>query len=106
MTYTPDNWLLIKVDNPKDPHYRILGGWSGGYAKGDTWRLNSGVASHEEDKDYYYFHGSSGSTYKCNKASRQARKNMSQVLGQIEQNDLCFIDTSIITPDFDWIINE
>lgn len=64
--YTPDRWTIIKVSvNPEDPHYRVLAGWSGGYLDGDSWRLNSGITSHEFDGDYWRFYGSSGSCYKC-----------------------------------------
>lgn len=59
--YTPDSWVVLKL---KD-HYRVLGGWTGGYLNGDSWRLNSGIVEHDFDGDYWYFYGSSGSCYKC-----------------------------------------
>ena len=31
--YSPDNWVIIKMDDGNDPHYRVLAGWSGGYWK-------------------------------------------------------------------------
>jgi len=63
--YTPDSWVILKINLPDDLHYRVLGGWSGGYLDGDSWKLNSGITSHEFDGDYWYFYGSSGSCYKC-----------------------------------------
>lgn len=54
MTYTPDNWVVIKFGG-SDPHYRVLAGWSGGYTTGDSWRMNSGIVQHEFDGDYWYF---------------------------------------------------
>jgi hypothetical protein len=65
-TYTPDKWLLVQI-NGTDPHYRVLGSWSGGYLDGDSWRMNSGITRVEEDEDYFYFHGYSGSVYQCHK---------------------------------------
>ena len=62
--YNPDRWVLIKIKGD-DPHYRVLAGWSGGYLESDSWRMNSGVTSHDFDGDYWYFYGSSGSRYKC-----------------------------------------
>ena len=62
--YAPDNWVLIKV-NGTDPHYRVFGSWKGGYLDGDAWRLNSGITSVEQVEDYYYFHGNTGSVYRC-----------------------------------------
>lgn len=64
--HTPEEWLLVKIDGPI-PHYRVFGSWRGGYLSGDSWRMNSGVTSVEEDGNYYLFHGESGSVYKCHK---------------------------------------
>jgi len=64
MVYQPDNWVVIRFTTDS-PHFRVLGGWSGGYLTGDSWRLNSGITEHEFDGDYWYFYGSSGSCYKC-----------------------------------------
>ena len=76
--YEPDNWVVIKV-NGKDPHYRVLAGWSGGYLQGSSWRMNSGITKVEEDDKAYYFSGSSGSTYRCGKQSYGLRMNNAYV---------------------------
>jgi hypothetical protein len=76
--YEPDNWVVIKVKG-KDPHYRVLAGWSGGYLDGDSWRMNSGITKIEEDDKAYYFSGSSGSTYRCGKQSYGLRMNNAYV---------------------------
>lgn len=67
--YTPDKWLLIKI-NGNNPHYRVFASWYGGYLNGDSWRMNSGVTSVTEDDEFYYFSGSSGSVYNCHKKAR------------------------------------
>jgi len=64
--YAPDKWMLIEIRG-KDPHYRVFGSWSGGYLDGDAWRMNSGITYVEKYDDYYYFHGNTGSVYKCHK---------------------------------------
>lgn len=66
--YAPDKWMLIKVGGT-DPHYRVFGSWYGSYLDGDAWRLNSGVKSVEQDENYYYFYGHSGSVYRCMKGA-------------------------------------
>lgn len=72
--YTPDNWVVFKIKG-KNPFYKILAGWSGGYLDGDSWRTNSGITGVEEEDDYFLFYGSSGSCYKCHKDSYTLRMN-------------------------------
>ena len=51
--YRPDNWVVIKFTQQvksgntgygrtEKVFYKVLGGWSGGYLDGDSWRMNSG----------------------------------------------------------------
>lgn len=64
--YNPDKWVIVGMDN----NYKVLGGWSGGYLDGGSWRLSSGLLKIEEDpenSDYYLMHNHSGSIYKCHK---------------------------------------
>lgn len=69
MSYTPDKWVILKIDNPKEdkPWYRLFAGWYGGYAAGDSWRANSGITkiTHDKDNHIYLIYGNSGSVYKC-----------------------------------------
>lgn len=67
MNYTPDKWVVLKIDNPKDdkPWYRLFAGWYGGFVNGDSWRANSGITSIDADNDLYLVYGNSGSAYKC-----------------------------------------
>jgi hypothetical protein len=41
--------------------------WHGGYARGDSWRINSGITKIENHENAFIFHGSSGSVYRCDK---------------------------------------
>jgi hypothetical protein len=61
---TPDKWVILKISND---YYKVFATWAGGYLDGDRWRLNSGIKKIEQDKDFYYFIGFSGSCYKCHK---------------------------------------
>ena len=62
-TYYPDRWLILKTPQC----YKVFGVWFGGYARGDSWKLNSGISDVEEFDDSYLFHGYSGSIYHCYK---------------------------------------
>ncbi len=82
--YTCDNWVVIKMKGD-DPHYRVLAGTSGGYLYGDSWRMNSGITKVEEKETLYYFYGSSGSSYRCNKESYMLRMNTAHIWDQLQQ---------------------
>ena len=85
--YTPDNWVVLKIVHPEEPKpiYKVLGGWSGGYLNGDSWRINSGVSHVTEDEEYYYFHGYSGSTYQCYKKGYALRMSNAGVYNQLKE---------------------
>lgn len=65
--YNPDKWVMVKFNHNGQDVYKILASWYGGFARGDSWKLNSGVTKIEEDGDLYRFYGSSGSVYQCHK---------------------------------------
>ena len=70
--YNPDNWVIIKVTGVEEKDfYKVLGGWSGGYLDGDSWRMNSGIEEMENHEFYYSFIGSSGSVYNCHKQAER-----------------------------------
>ena len=98
--YTPDNRVVIKMDGD-EPHYRVLAGWSGGYTTGDHWRVNSGITKVTEDNMYYYFSGSSGSTYWCGKKSYMLRMNNVRIWDQLQR--LHGDKVKMMPEDTDWM---
>jgi hypothetical protein len=100
MTYTCDNWVVIKLKGD-DPHYRLLVGTSGGYTTGDSWRLNSGITKVEEDDGNYYFSGSSGSTYCCGKDAYALRMNNAHIWAQLQE--LHGDKVELMPEDIDWM---
>lgn len=66
MTYRPDNWVVLKIVDQKDPlkvTYKLFGSW---YGADSEWRLNSGITSVDCHPVLDYrllIHGYSGSTY-------------------------------------------
>jgi hypothetical protein len=61
---SPERWVILKLPNN---FYKVFGTWAGGYLDGDRWKLNSGINKVEQDENFYYFIGFSGSCYKCHK---------------------------------------
>ena len=66
--YNPEKWLIVKITGPDTPPvHKVFACWYGGYLGSDSWKLNSGITKMVEKGDYFFFDGSSGSTYACRK---------------------------------------
>ena len=66
--YSPDVWVVLEFDTPEleVPTRKVFAGWYGGFAGGDSWKLNSGITEiRRDDEGWYEFDGYSGSTYHC-----------------------------------------
>ena len=59
----PNKWIILKTPEC----YKVFATWIGSYTEGESWQINSGVSLVKEDDHFYYFHGYSGSLYKCYK---------------------------------------
>ena len=84
--YYPDRWVMLKITNKGNPVYKILAGWHGGYANGDSWKLNSGVVRIEENDHNYLFHGSSGSVYCCIKSAYSLSGYTASILNNFQES--------------------
>jgi len=111
-SYRFENWVIIKF-NSADPHYRVLGGRSGSYLDGSSWRMNSGVTSVESRIDHYVsqgkrkefllyeFYGASGSCYTCNKESYGLKMNNAHVWNELEE--IYGDKVELMDEDTDWL---
>ena len=91
---TPHRWIILKFGDT----YKVLGSWSGGYADGDSWQLNSGIERVEEDGDFWLFHGFSGSVYQCRKTGYGTTGYSSMILNTWMEQDQ---GIEIMPSDFD-----
>ena len=99
--YFPDNWVVLKMSPGSETLYKVLGGWSGGYLDGDSWRMNSGITKvTEEGDDYLKFWGYSGSCYVCHKNSYGLRMNNSGIYNQLKEK--FGVDVELMPEDTDW----
>jgi hypothetical protein len=83
--YTPDRWVVIKISQREDVTYKVFASWYGGYADGDSWKVNSGITGVVEENSCYVFSGASGSTYTCHKEHRGTNLYGQGVLSNIIQ---------------------
>ena len=64
MIYSPDSYVILRIEVTNGIEYKILGAWNGrSISYADSWRINSGITSVDVDEKAYRIHGHSGSTY-------------------------------------------
>ena len=81
--YTPDVWVVLEFDRPdlEKPVRKVFGGWYGGFAGSNSWKLNSGItAVRIDDQGHYEYDGYSGSTYNCHFNNNHMSSLMHSVL--------------------------
>ena len=84
-TYTPDAWVIIKIITPQETLFKVLAGWYGGFANGDSWKVNSGITSVVETEHSYEFSGYSGSTYVCHKTAERLTGLTASILNSFQE---------------------
>lgn len=90
MIYTPDGYKIIKIQAYESEEFilKVFGSWSGGYTKGDSWRVNSGITAIEEDEDVYIVYGNSRSRYVLSKTHNSITSYNTRVLTDMIE-ELC-----------------
>lgn len=99
--YSPDKFVVIKLNNPKDPHYKVFGTWYGGYLGSDNWRLNSGITKVEEKGPLLVFYGSSGSTYTVHKETYGTNNYTDGVLKNLVSK--ASFEIEVLDENTDWL---
>lgn len=67
--YTPDIWVVIEfLKDGELVNESVLGGWYGGFAGGNSWKLSSMIVDTKEFDTHYEFTTHTGSKYQCFKA--------------------------------------
>lgn len=99
--YTPDNWVVLKIQNNGETLYKVLAGWSGGYLHGDSWRMNSGITKATIGSKHVVFEGASGSQYRCHRDRYRLTMANSGVYNQLKEQ---FGDAVELMPqDTEWM---
>ena len=80
MSTKPERWVVVDITVDGESTKKVFAGWYGGYLDGDSWKLNSGIASEQEFDDRWEFTGSSGSVYICYKSAYGLSGYMTSVL--------------------------
>ena len=103
--YYPDNWVVLKIKQGKldSGLYKVLGGWSGGYLDGDSWRMNSGISKVTENGDYLKFWGYSGSCYVCHKDTYRLTMANAGVYNQLKANEGFEGQITLMDENTDWL---
>ena len=92
MSHYPDFWKIVVLKIKDRIDHRVVGGWSGGYLTGDSWRISSGITSIVSIGKFYEVHNTSGSVYYCRKDSERLNAYTSSVVeGMKESYDIKFV---------------
>lgn len=113
LPYYPDSWIIIKLTHPNTGkiHFHVLGGWDGGYLKGSSWRLNSGITNVKKNKlkRTYTFSGHTGSEYICHKKGYGMRMSMQEGLLTVQklygEENIEILDEKTKWNKMDWVID-
>jgi len=101
--YTPDRWMVLKINTSKEVLYKVFAAWSGGYAGSDSWKLNSGITRATLVDNHWEFDGYSGSVYSCHKDSYGTNGYggavLSNLIGQAKAQG---IEIEILPESTDW----
>ena len=94
----PDGWVILQITENNKIYYKVFGTWRGG----DRWKINSGIKSVSEDDEFYYFHGYTGSCYRCAKNGYGASSFYCEVvlLNIIEKSEN---SAQVLDKNTDWI---
>ena len=102
--YTPDVWVIVEISGTKVPetYRRILAGWHGGFANGDSWKMSSGIKDMIDRGDHWEIPNHSGSVYFCYKNRERFSGYTSNIYkGYIDQNNEEFMMKHVQIGDTD-----
>ena len=112
--YHPDSWVVIKIITEETlnssntayiegrTYYKVLGGWSGGYLHGSSWRLNSGINLVFDHEDEIHFYGHSGSNYICHKETYGLKMSTAGVYKNLCLQQEFGGQIQLMSEDTDW----
>ena len=84
---TPDSWVIIEVNHEGEQFQKIISGWSGGYADGDSWRFSSRVKeiNIKVNQDFFTVDTESGSVYTLFKSRQGLRMSNAGIYNQLKE---------------------
>jgi hypothetical protein len=83
----PDCWVIIEVKTPAGQFQKILSGWSGGYAYGDSWRMSSPMKelNIKVNQDFFTVETDSGSCYTLWKSRQGLRMSNAGIYNELKE---------------------
>lgn len=98
-TYHPDLWKIVKltpVDNTNKTYFRIFATWAGGFARGDSWKLSSGITEIEYQEPCWIVKNHSGSVYHLHKNGEGFTGYSSSVLDQYTKDSAEHVKLEVV----------
>ena len=84
---TPDSWVIVEIKFEGKQFQKILSGWSGGYAYGDSWRMSSRISeiNIKVNQDFFTVDTESGSRYTLFKSRQGLRMSNSGIYNELKE---------------------
>lgn len=83
--YIPDAYEILKIQvyGQDNITLKVFGSWNGSYLGSDSWRVNSGIVSIEDEGHNYLVTGYSGSQYLLSKHKHKISRHSHVILDDI-----------------------
>ena len=102
--YTPNKWIILKIEYKDEVIYKVFASWYGGYNGSDRWRINSGIVKIEETDNSFKFYGYSGSCYECMKDSYGTNSYSQNIINySLKSAEEQGVIITIMSKDTNWI---
>lgn len=103
--YHPDSWKIIVIESKEHGKiYKVLASWYGGFARGDSWKISSGIEDVKLADELYTMPQYSGSVYICHKNNEHISGIMGGVFSsyakQAAESDGLFTISMVDMADF------
>lgn len=87
--YHPDVWIIVEFEHPDVPgkYHKILAGWYGGFANGDSWKLSSAIEKISELENEYVVDNMSGSKYHLDKFDERLSSMTGMILSSLRLSE-------------------
>lgn len=99
--YKPDSWVILKIEEENNLHYRVLAGFPEKTTSRDDWRISREIVGITDNEYFYYIECGTGSIYECNKNVCELKYENYNILEALKQQKDY---VSLMKPQKNWML--